>query len=818
MIKNFLFITFSFFCLNIQYKAAAQQFRASNSTAIYEQLQQLNKLGTVMYIAAHPDDENTRLIAYLIHHDHINTIYLSLTRGDGGQNIIGDEQGAALGLIRTNEMMQARKIDGGKQLFTRFIDFGFTKSPIETFNFWNKQQVIEDVKNAIQQYQPDVLICRFPTTGEGGHGQHTASAIAALEAFNQLQQSKDANVWKPKRILFNAFKFGSANTIKEGQFELPINQYNPLLGEAYGEIAGRSRSEHKSQGAGTPQSYGINNENFELLGGAPFHKSIYEGIDTSWARIGQKNIGKEIENIIQNFSFNNPQNSIKNLINLKSKITQLSNKHEFWKEKKLAQLDKIILSCAGIQMEVLAKTPTCILGEKLPIEVKAIARYPQVKIKTIKSSEEKILISDISLENDILWAQNSILQVSQTLPITQPYWLQEPSKNNQFAYPKPYTNEPLSKNDFVLAVQIEIDNKDFKINVPVSYKRLDPTRGDVVEAVRIMPDIDLEPLSHKIVIEKGASFQLGVIVNARKDFDNARLEIINEQGKILAKKENLKLKSGEQNRIEISIPGGVINDQSKPNPVYYRILSNGLKYNKQLHVINYSHIPTLQYFTNTQTEVLIKSWNNKAQNIAYIEGAGDKVSSVLSDLGLNVSILTANELANVSNLEQYDAIICGIRFANTRKDLEKYLPNLWQYIEDGGNVIMQYNTSMGLEIKDFSPLPITLSRSRVTDEIATVTFTETNSPILNTPNKISKKDFDNWVQERGVYFADKWDNSYKSVLSMHDDGEDPLKSSILYAPYGKGNFIYTSLVFFRQLPAGNIGAIKLFLNLINLKN
>lgn len=806
-----------FLGINIHSNVNAQQFRPLNSTSIYQQLQQLNKLGTVMYIAAHPDDENTRLIAYLIHHDHINTIYLSLTRGDGGQNIIGNEQGAALGLIRTYEMMEARKIDGGKQLFTRFIDFGYTKSPIETFNFWDQQQVVADVKNAIQQYQPDVLICRFPTTGEGGHGQHTASALAALEAFNQLQKSSDPKVWKPKRILFNAFKFGTTSTIKEGQFELPINQYNPLLGEAYGEIAGRSRSEHKSQGAGTPQSYGINNENFELMAGAPFHKSIYEGIDTSWSRIGKKNIGKEIENILQKFSFTHPENSIKDLLTLKEKIEKL-DQNIFWKTKKLNQINQIILSCAGVQFEVLAKNPTAIQGENITVELKAIGRSNNIQVENIVSPDQQVLVSNITLDNDKLWSKTIQYSIPKSLPVTQPYWLQNPSINNRFDYPKPYSNEPISNNDFEVEVNLKIENQNFNIKVPVSYKKLDPVRGDVIEAVRIMPDLDLEPVNEKIVVEPLSSFQLGVWINSRKDFNNAQLEIVDEQGEVVAFSKNISLKTGERTLFKLNIPNGIIKNGNQAYPLYFRVIANGKNYNQQLHLIQYTHIPTLQYFTKAQTEIIIKSWKNNAKNIGYIEGAGDKVASVLSDLGMNVSLLSANDLSDVNNLKKYDAIICGIRFANTRKDLEKYLPNLWQYIKDGGNIIMQYNTSMGLELKDFSPLKINLSRSRVTDEKAAVNFLDNNSPILNTPNKITDLDFNNWIQERGIYYADKWDTAFKTVLGMNDKGEPELKSGILYAPYGKGNFIYTSLVFFRQLPEGNTGAIKLFLNLINLKN
>jgi LmbE family N-acetylglucosaminyl deacetylase len=795
--------------------AKAQQFRPAPSSHIYKQLQQLQRMGTVMYIAAHPDDENTRLITYLVHHDHINTIYLSLTRGDGGQNIIGNEQGAALGLIRTNEMMMARKLDGGKQLFTRFIDFGFTKSPDETFNFWNKQDVVEDVKKAIQQYRPDVLICRFPTTGEGGHGQHTASAIAALEAFNQIQADKNPDTWKPKRILFNAFKFGTSNTIRPGQFELPINQFDPILGEAYGEIAGRSRSEHKSQGAGTPQSYGISNENFELLAGAPLATSLYDDIDTSWNRINQQQIGQEISGIIEAFQFNAPQKLLPQLLALKLKLSKIKA-DSFWVNQKIKDLDNIILQCAGLQIEVLSNKATCIYNQSLDLSINATARYPEVEIVHLKDTKGNALVSSITIENDKVWTTNAQIKVPSELGLTQPYWLQESARNNQFIYPAPYVNEPLSKNTFTIKAQVNIAGVPFDFEVPVSYKRLDPTRGDVIEAVRIMPILDIEPLASTITIEDGAPLQVSVAVNSRATVKNAVLEILDEKGNVLAQKDNLNFEAEERQNVTINLAPSTYKKLKNPSTIFFRIKVQDEAYQKQLHLIEYPHIPTLQYFSDASSKLILKNWKNEVKQIGYIVGAGDKVAESLSELGMQVTIINETELANHQNLSKYDAIVCGVRMANTRKDLQKYLPELWQYIEKGGTVIMQYNTSMGLVLNPFTPVPLTLSRDRVTDENAPIQVIKKDSKILNFPNKIKEEDFKGWIQERGVYFPSKWDDTYETSIAVNDPGEQALNSGILTAKMGQGYFVYTPLAFFRQLPAGNVGAIKLFINLLNI--
>ena len=802
--------------LSLAPNVQAQQVRPAASGDIYKQLQQLQRMGTVMYIAAHPDDENTRLITYLVHHDHINTIYLSLTRGDGGQNIIGNEQGAALGLIRTNEMMMARKLDGGKQLFTRFIDFGFTKSPEETFKFWDKQKVVDDIKLAIQQHRPDVLICRFPTTGEGGHGQHTASAIAALEAFEQLQNDNNPNTWKPKRILFNAFSFGSANTIKPGQFQLAINHYDPILGASYGEIAGKSRSEHKSQGAGTPQTYGISKEHFELMAGAAMNTSIYDGIDTSWGRIGQAKIGKKIAALLSKFDFNAPQKSLPALLKLKSDLKKIKVADSYWLKEKMAQLDQIIIQCTGLQLEALAPAATAVFHQELNIKLNALARAEGIKILKLTDIDKHVLLSELPLSTDTLRSFETKIQVAPAYGLTQPYWLAEPSRGHQFAYPAPYTNEPLSRNTFALEAQVQVGKDTITIALPISYKRLDPTRGDVIEAVRIVPAVDIAPVQSSIMRVPGKDLQADAYVHSRAALKNAALEIVSEDGEIISTVSGLSFKSGERKKISISIADTTWQTQSNPAKIYYRVKTDKGYFEQQMHLIEYPHIPTLQYFSPASAHIITQQWKNHVKNVGYIAGAGDKVAESMQALGINVTQLSPTDLSDAATLKQYDAIVCGVRMANTRKDVAKYLPELWKYIEQGGTVLMQYNTSMALEIEQFAPLPIKLSRDRVTNEQAPVSIIDEKASILLQPNKIATEDFANWVQERGVYYPAEWHPSYKTAIAMNDPGEPALKSAVLYAQYGKGYFVYTPLAFFRQLPAGNIGAIRLFLNLLNV--
>ena len=504
------------------------------------------------------------------------------------------------------------------------------------------------------------------------------------------------------------------------------------------------------------------------------------------------------------------------MISLRKKLSAAKPANDFWLQAKLKDLDRIIIACTGFQMEVLSKTPVTISNSSIPVEIKAISRYPQLSIKSINEVEGKTLAANIRPETDRIWETQAQTTVFKSFGITQAYWLQEEGKNNQFAYPAPYQNEPLSYNPFVLNTTLLIDGATFEIETPVSYKKLDPTRGDVIEAVRIMPDFDLSPATASIVIQKDKDFELGLTVYSRINTSNASLEIYDHAGTLIAQQTGIRLNENESKKILVSVKGSAVSHLPGESKLQYVLVANHQKYNKQLHIIQYPHIPTLQYFTDATSNIIIENWITKARNIGYITGAGDKVAESLSDLGLNVTILSNNDLNNVNNLKKYDAIVCGVRLANTRKDIEQYLPELWKYIEQGGTVVMQYNTSMGLELNNFSPLPVKLSRSRVTDELAAVTILEPTDKVLNTPNKIDAKDFEHWTQERGIYYPESWDKSFKALLSMNDPGEEALKGGIIYAPYGKGYFVYTSLVFFRQLPAGNRGAIRLFLNLLNI--
>ena len=357
----------------------AQTAPPADLATIEQNFKKLNVLGSVLYVAAHPDDENTRLLAYFAQEKHYRTGYLSLTRGDGGQNLIGNEQGELLGLIRTQELLAARRVDGAEQFFSRANDFGFSKGPGETLRIWDKEKVLSDVVWVIRKFRPDVIICRFPTTGEGGHGHHTASAILAQEAFTAAadpkrfpEQLKYVQVWQAKRLLWNTFNFGSVNTTNPDQFKVDVGGYNPILGKGYGEIAAESRSNHKTQGFGSAKTRGDAVEYFKtILGDAP-KADLMDGVNTTWGRTGNETIGDDIAAINRNLDPEHPDKSVPKLVSLLGRVEKVQD--VYWRDLKTKELSEQIAACAGLWVECYSAAPVYAVGDLIPVNMQIILR------------------------------------------------------------------------------------------------------------------------------------------------------------------------------------------------------------------------------------------------------------------------------------------------------------------------------------------------------------------------------------------------------------------------------------------------------------
>ncbi|MBX3164654.1 MAG: PIG-L family deacetylase [Bacteroidetes bacterium] len=815
----------------------AQQ-KTLNSSEILLGLQKLNTLGSVLYIAAHPDDENTRLISYLANEKKLRVGYLSLTRGDGGQNLIGKEQGDALGLIRTQELLAARKIDGAEQFFTRAVDFGFSKTPEETFEFWNKDSILSDVVRIIRTFKPDVIICRFPTTGEGGHGHHTASAILALEAYDAAadktkfpEQLNYLQTWQARRIFWNTFNFGTTNTTAENQLKMDVGGFNPLLGKSYGEIAAESRSMHKSQGMGAAKQRGSNFEYFKLLKGEPATNDLFEGINQTWTRFAETApLQKMIDSCITNFNPQKSENSVNSLIKIYSKIKELDETNAdiyYWQSIKWEECENLLRACTGLFVEVYADNYSAIPNSKINITAQIVMRNNcNIEMRNVLntlfsvggcSSNDTVTDEKFVLKQNQLYTFKYSVFLNSEAKFSNPYWLNE--KHNLGIYT--VSNRHLlnyAEVDWIGAVTLlfTINDVNFPIFKNLTYKSTDPIKGEVYRPLEILPPATINIPEKVFVFTDKKPKTVQIVVKANTNNVKGYLQLVTvNNGSITAKNSNFTLTAkGDEAVIEATITPPKNFSEGK---LLASVNIDGKTYNQSIQRIEYDHIPHQFILSDAEAKLVYVDLKKTGTKIGYIPGAGDDVAECLTQVGFNVTILT-DELLAKENLSKYNAIVTGIRAYNTNERLPLFNDKLFEYVKNGGNLIVQYNTNSragALQAK-IGMYPFTVSRDRVTDENSEVKFLNPNHAALNTPNKITEKDFENWVQERGIYFATDIDKNYETILSMHDKGEKEHNGSLIIAKYGKGNFVYTGLAFFRELPAGVPGAYRLFTNLLNL--
>jgi LmbE family N-acetylglucosaminyl deacetylase len=809
--------------------AKAQAPASINSAELLHQMKKLNTVGSVLYIAAHPDDENTRLLAYLANERKFRTGYLSLTRGDGGQNLVGKEQAELLGLIRTQELLAARRVDGAEQFFTRANDFGYSKNPEETFQIWNKDSILYDVVLAIRKFKPDVIICRFPTTGEGGHGHHTASAILALEAFDAAANPKifpdqlnNTQVWQAKRIFWNTFNFGTTNTTAPNQLKIDVGVFNPLLGKSYGEIAAESRSMHKSQGFGSAKQRGSNIEYFKLLKGDSVKLDLFEGINTSWTQLnGTEKIQNQLKDVLKAFNPELPENSIPALVNIYKTIQSLDEKNatlNYWRTLKLKETEQLILSCAGLFLEATAADYIAISGNYISITAQVVCRNKvEVMMNKVSYLNQSDSLVSSTLKQNELYTFKRKEKLSEATNSSNPYWLNKQASNGRYQVSSvSLIGKP--ENDVLTKVQFDITiaGLNLKIDRNIVYKSTDPVKGEIYRPLEILPPATVNFSEKVVVFSEATSKIIQIVVKANTTNVIGILDLKAPVGFVIKLKdaEFKLLNKGDEVILEAEITA---DKKSVQGIVSASLLINGKTYSKSLKRIEYDHIPYQIILSDAETKLINVDLKKTGLEIGYIPGAGDDVAACLKQVGYNVTILTDELLVN-ENLSKYNAIVTGVRAYNTNDRLQIHYNKLMEYIKNGGNLVVQYNTNnrIGPVVAKIAPYPFTISRDRVTDELAKVIFTKKDHSVLNFPNKINDNDFDAWIQERGIYFATELDKEYQTIFDMNDPSEKPSNGSVIVAKYGKGNFVYTGLSFFRELPAGVPGAYRLFVNLLSI--
>lgn len=790
--------------------STSAQLRTLSSSEIYDKIQRLPILGSVLYFAAHPDDENTLLLSWLANEKKYRTAYLSLTRGDGGQNLIGTEQSVELGLIRTQEMLAARGIDGAEQFFGAAYDFGFSKTYEETFAFWDKEETLREAVYIIRKFRPDVIINRFPPDKRGGHGHHQASAMLSHEAFIAAadptrfpEQLNELDVWQAKRLLWNTANFGGQNNTSTDQLQINVGQYSPLLGIAYGEMAAISRSQHKSQGFGSSARRGEIVEYFEHVAGDQATTSLMDGIVTDWNRVAESaKIPAVIDTLLSTFDVNAPQKSIPTLIELYGLIQKVPD--PYWCAQKSKEVEELIVACAGLFISTYTDTGEIAVGEQAEVKQEIVVQNPDVDIQILRIDDQEI---DTSLPFNTILRHRYSVSFDKT---TQPYWLERPRGPGKFDVREQDFGEPVNRDAYHTPFNINIHGQTIQLDLPIRHRIVDPVRGELYDDIRVVPSLSGRTDRQFAFVKEGEEQVFSLSFSSATNDLTQEVSVISPTGVDVFPRQ-IKLDFSESKTISQQFTIRAADTIAHDVSIEFQTSGEAIR---QKRVIQHNHIPTLAWFPPLTIRLIPMEYEGHIKRIAYVQGAGDRIPESLREIGIQVDILQPSALTS-STLASYDALVFGVRAFNVHRHLGESLPEINRYVEGGGVVVTQYNVNSGLYTDSLGPFPFHLTRARVTEEDSRVTILLPADPVMQFPNQITEKDFEGWVQERGLYFAEDVDERYRRPLAMHDKGESPHDGSLLIAPYGSGQFVYTSLSFFRQLPAGVPGAYRLFLNLLH---
>ena len=810
----------------------AQQPKKLNTSEIYEAVQKLNVLGSVLYIAAHPDDENTRLISYMSNHVKARTAYLSLTRGDGGQNLIGPEIRELLGVIRTQELLAARGVDGGEQRFSRANDFGYSKHPDETLEIWNKDDVLSDVVWAIREFKPDIIINRFDHRRAGQtHGHHTSSAMLSMEAFdlandaskysNQLELTE---VWQPKRLFYNTswWRYGSREAFdkidKSNMLKFDIGVYYPLKGVSNNELASLASSQHLCQGFGRMSTRGSQDEYIEFLKGEPLKgnsEDVFAGIDTSWNRVeGGQAVGNIMSKIEANFNFVNPSAHLPQLLEAFRLLQNIKDKH--WKTIKTKELKTIIEACAGLYLEVSASSPHAAPNSDVALRLEVLNRSDS-KINLVSynlSTLNNGVSKNMELQKNQRLNFEDGIRIPNNMAYTTPYWLNNQSTLGMYnVEQQDLIGLPETPRAVFVDFNLMIEDTPITITKPVVYRYSKPEKGELYRPFEIIPEVSARISDKVFIFENDQQKEIEITVKAGRDGIDGFIQMAYPNDwQVFPDKQKVEITNkGDIQKVVFT----VIPPKGKSEGLITPMVNiNGEFFTDELIEIDYEHIPFQTVLLPSESKVVRLDIKKRGDNIGYIEGAGDVVPESLRQIGYNVTSIKPEQISP-ENLADFDAIVVGIRAYNIVDELKFKQKFLLNYVKEGGNLVIQYNTSRRLKVDNLAPFELKLSRDRVTDENALVRILEPDHPILNFPNKITIQDFEGWVQERGLYFPNEWSEEFIPLLASNDKGEISKEGALLVANYGKGNYIYTGLSFFRQFPSGVSGAYRLFANLLS---
>jgi LmbE family N-acetylglucosaminyl deacetylase len=806
-------------CLLLVMTGAASAQADLHAGALAHAVDRLATTGRVLYVAAHPDDENTRLMAYLANVRHLDVAYLAMTRGGGGQNLIGGEQGALLDVIRTEELLSARRIDGAHQFFTRMKDFGYSKRADETLALWGHDEALSDVVWVIRTFQPDVIITRF-SENPPNHGHHTASAILAREAFAAAADPKKfpeqltggVTVWQADRLLYNFGNFPgmASGSLPKDASQLEVGGYDPRLGLEVGELAARSRSQHKSQGFGVPETRGSIVEQFVLLAGKRPTSDPLDGIEMTWQRYGAAATGytRAIAEAQRALERDHPERAVPALVRAAAELDRLRDEPRVRDARRA--IAEVVVAAAGLYARATAARPVAAPGTSVEVTLELVARALPITVQRVEIPGA----SPLTAAKPLTIGKRERLALAVALPASAPpslaYWLTQPAAPGHYvvgdARQIGMARQPAALEAVVEAV---IAGRTVRLPLPVVHAWVDPVRGERTRPFVIVPPATVTP-ERDAVMAPGRSAPLVLRVRAGRDAMNARVELELPSGWTgkPAMHEVALAKAGDETTVRFDVTPGARAAAGHARPI---VRVGDTAWSLREDTIDYGHIPLQVVLRPTAVQLVPLSLRVPAGRVGYVRGSGDSIAADLTHVGFTVEEIDEEALRS-GDLGRYAAIVVGIRAYNTRDAVRAAHTRLLAYVERGGTLITQYNT-LGFE-GPLGPYTLELGRDRITDETAAPVFIDPRDPLLAGPNKITSADFDGWVQERGIYFASKWDAHYRPVLRFSDPGEGPLDGSLVVARHGKGHFIYTGLALFRQLPAGVPGAYRLFANLI----
>jgi len=813
----------------------AQARTQSGAARIQHGLAQVQVLGSVLMIAAHPDDENTALLAYFAQGRNLRTGYLSLTRGEGGQNLIGAEQGEMLGVIRTQELLAARRIDGAEQWFTRAIDFGFSKSAEETLAKWGREKVLGDVVWVIRRFRPDVVVTRFSGTPRDGHGHHQSSAILAKDAFSAAadpkrfpEQLKHVEPWQAKRLYWNVPTFGPAAekeaAAMPNRITYDTGEFDPVQGLSYGEIAGISRSQHRSQGMGASERKGSMPNHLVLVVGEPASKDVFDGIETSWKRVpGGEQASAIFAHAERHFEMNAPEKILPKLLEARARIASLKNR---WAEWKLRELDELAAQAAGLWLDISTARESASPGSQVTLQMSAVNRSrTEVHLKAVRfeglSTAPSVSVPESPLEYNRPVTKSLAFKIPATQEYTQPYWLRRsPDEELYRIDDAELIGLPELPAVARALFRLGLAGHEIEVERAVVNRYVDPVRGEMTRPFVVAPSVAVWFPERSLVFPSAQPRKVEVRVRAQEANLTGEVSVQAPDGwRVEPPSRPFRLNDdGEMKSLAFQVTPPA---NSPAGSLRALIHSAGHDIRHGMRAIAYEHIPPQTIFPEAVVPVVRTDARTLARRVGYIMGAGDDVPQALRQLAVEVELLAEDDLAQ-GDLSRFDAIVTGVRAYNVRKDLRANRQRLMDYVGKGGTLVVQYNVLEGgfraanpTTLERIGPYPLKVSRDRVTVEQSAIRAVRPDHPVLQTPNRIEPRDYEGWVQERGLYFAGDWDSRYEPLWEMNDPGEKPTRGGTLYARYGRGVYIFTPLAWFRQLPAGAPGAYRIFANFLS---